>query len=497
MPPKKSLGSSARTASARPKRLPGIKYKPTAQVSNFDDSDSESDADINNGNHVKLSQTILGSHNSLKQLLSAPNSSQQEPSTPIVPKPRKRRQNQANGAESPLRESTTPLSRLKNAKALLASLPDRKRQSIHFEDIEALQPPKKRGPRRANRVLESPDSPAKPLKPLPKPRGKRNSAKRQALSENTGSNGLPKVEQLRKLENDFNLLSEQIPKRRSSYSNRGKRVSSIGNGYVAKPHSEVATSEFYKSLDTSLPEPSQVRQLLVWCFRKKLEEEEAEDESASADPAKGIAKIIKEELLKDLVKGTISTSWYSRRDEDDNAGLSGKRIVKPNAQNESNKENVEIFTRKLKQLQAEKQEWHNSFNTAVGQLLGLSVGNVKMEKLQIQALSKSSEEKYTENVLNETLILKLEESASEVQSHVPQSLEQSVDRLYHVLYQMDQAVKLAAKVKQDRLQAQVAQVVQKFLGQGQTQPTHIGCKELLRGISRLDAPKQKGSGPKS
>lgn len=498
MPPRKSLGSSAKAASARLPKLPGIKYKPTALLSKFADSDSDSDADLGNGNHVRLSQTILGSHNSLKQLLSGPSSSQPEPTTPSVPKKRGRKPKLAVAApESPLQESTTPISRLKNAAALLASPPDKKRSSIHFDDIEPIQVPKKRGRGRPRKVVPAPTSPELRVESpqiLPKPRTKRKYTRRQNVPSKSGQNGQTYVEQVSQHEIDLEPAPEHLPKRRSSYSNRGKRVLSIGNGYVAKPHSEVSATEYYKLLDTSMPEPSQVRQLLVWCFRRKLEQENENDEdSAGSNTARGIAKIIKQELLEDLVDGAISTSWYSRRDESDESTLSSKRIVRPNPLNESNKENVEIFTRKLRQLQAEKQEWHQSFDNAVAPLLGLSVVNTDLDKQQLRKhADESGQQELANDVVDEKLLERIQTTANDVKTYVPELLEESVDRLYHMLYQMGQTVKLVSKVEQDRLQAQVAQVVQKFMGRGHDQPTrHITSKELLRGISRLDAPKPK------
>lgn len=502
MPPKKSLGPRPNASSANKPRLPGIKHNPTALLIKFADSDSDSDSENGNENPIRLSQTILGSHNTLKQLLSGPSSSQPTPSTPSAPKKRGRKPKSAvTVPESPSNASTTPISRLKNATALLTSPPDKNRQSIHFDDIEALQAPKKRGrgrPPKPKPAVQSPQTPIESPQILPKPRKKRKYTKRQTALEKPEEISEEFLEQVSHHELDLADETNHMPKRRSSYSNRGKRVLSIGNGYVAKPHSEVSATEYYKLLDTSMPEPSQVRQLLVWCFRKKLEQDkDAEEYSPESETARGIAKIIKQELLRDLVDGTISTSWYSRKDDSLEDQLSSKRIIRPNPLNESNKENIEIFTRKLRLLQAERQEWHESFDKCVAPLEGLAIANNDCEDRELaKHVGNQKNIHMSEDVIGEGLLKKMQNSADEVKLYVPEKIEESVDRLYHILYQMGQTVKLVSKVERERLQPQVAQVVQKFMSRsnGADQPTrHITSKELLRGISRLDAPKSKAS----
>ncbi|SGZ51489.1 CIC11C00000000456 [Sungouiella intermedia] len=497
MPPKNLLELRPTASLASKPRLPGIKHRPTNVLSNFEDSDSDSDYGNGNGNHIRLSQTILGSHNTLKQLLSGPSSQQQEPSTPKAPKKRGRKPKVAvPPPESPLNASTTPISRLKSAAALLASPPDRKRSSIHFDDIETVPAPKKRRgrPPKAKFTAESPETPIESPQIAPKPRAKRKYTRRQKLPQSPENALEEYVEQVSHHDIDLADDSRPVPERRSSYNNRGKRVLSIGNGYVAKPHSEVSATEYYKLLDRSMPEPSQMRQLLVWCFKKMEQETDSEDGSSLSDTAKGIAKIIQQELLEDLVDGTITTSWYSRRDDKTEDRLSSKRIIRPNPLNESNKENIEIFTRKLRLLQAEKQEWHKSFDRCVAPLKSLSIVSDEVNEQKLaKHVERHNDERIVADVLGEGLLKQMQAGTDEVKESVPKKLEESVDKLYHMLYQMGQTVKLVAKVEKELLQAQVAQVVQNFMGRGYGAEStqHISCKELLRGISRLDAPKSK------
>lgn len=77
--------------------------------------------------------------------------------------------------------------------------------------------------------------------------------------------------------------------RRSSLGNRGRRASSLIDGgksngkaslfheshfhtdqNVALPHDEVESREFYKHIESGLPEPRRMKQLLTWCGTRAL-----------------------------------------------------------------------------------------------------------------------------------------------------------------------------------------------------------------------------------
>ncbi len=79
--------------------------------------------------------------------------------------------------------------------------------------------------------------------------------------------------------------------RRSSLGNRGRRASSLidsgksnGNSssspdsfimlieILALPHDKVDSSEFYKHIESGLPEPRRMKQLLMWCGTRTLME---------------------------------------------------------------------------------------------------------------------------------------------------------------------------------------------------------------------------------
>lgn len=57
-------------------------------------------------------------------------------------------------------------------------------------------------------------------------------------------------------------------RRRSSFSLRGKRVSSAHNGLCGLPHASIQPSDYYRHIDAEQSEPVRMRQLLVWCAER-------------------------------------------------------------------------------------------------------------------------------------------------------------------------------------------------------------------------------------
>lgn len=489
MPPKKN---PARNGAAKP-ALPGIKHVPRP----FGSSDSESDS----SNPPRLSQTILGAHNSLKQLLSGP------PAPAATPPKKRGRKPKARAPELPVRTASTPMSRLKRATAML-ELPQAAKRPVQFDDIA---PPRKRGRPRKNPLPASTNI----LPPQLRQKQQKRAAKTKSLPPKPNSLRPPPLPPLdmspqrgtASVFDDSDSYVEQVSHhtldlaqaeptgataRRSSYSNRGKRVLSIGNGYEAKPHSEVPEAEYYKVLDPDMPEPSRMRQLLVWCFRKKLERDGDAADSSVSDTARGISKIINQELLADLVNGDISTSWYSRGTAAEGAPVLGKRIVRPNPLNEANKESLEVFLRKLRQLEQEHATWHRAFDRSVYPLNLVAV-NADVPAGALEGyLAKSDARGMVEDVLRERMVQQMERSQQAVQTAVDTLLGPAVDRLYHVLHRMKQAVEVVERLGRERLSSQVAHVVRRYMDRAHAvADVPLRSKELLRGILRLDAPNKR------
>ncbi|OLL22869.1 Kinetochore protein mis13 isoform B [Neolecta irregularis DAH-3] len=110
---------------------------------------------------------------------------------------------------------------------------------------------------------------------------------------------------------------------RSSLGMRGKRASSMGNGFVALPHRDIGEQDFFKHISVELPGPLRMKQLLAWCGRRALDEIKGGTSGHAVSMGEGAertrvteaARAIGEEMLRDLVDNKIGTSWYNRRAE--------------------------------------------------------------------------------------------------------------------------------------------------------------------------------------
>ncbi|EXJ96045.1 hypothetical protein A1O1_01171 [Capronia coronata CBS 617.96] len=141
--------------------------------------------------------------------------------------------------------------------------------------------------------------------------------------------------------------------RRSSLGLRGRRASSLietGNSN-ALPHKEVEISDFYKHIESEgLPEPRRMRQLLTWCATRALDEKPmgTDFEDASAPAA---ARVVEEELLKELSNKSELSDWFNREDVP-----VPKRPLpeRPNPKNLQNIEKIAELEEQIKRLRAEK-----------------------------------------------------------------------------------------------------------------------------------------------
>jgi kinetochore protein Mis13/DSN1 len=137
--------------------------------------------------------------------------------------------------------------------------------------------------------------------------------------------------------------------RRSSLSLRGRRASSLietGNSN-ALPHNEVEIADFYKHIESDgLPEPRRMRQLLTWCATRCLDQKSrgAEFEDSSAIAA---ARVIEEELLKDLSNKSELSDWFSREDV---AEVPKELPVRPNPKNAQNAEKIKELEEQIQRF---------------------------------------------------------------------------------------------------------------------------------------------------
>ncbi|EEP75331.1 predicted protein [Uncinocarpus reesii 1704] len=127
-------------------------------------------------------------------------------------------------------------------------------------------------------------------------------------------------------------------KRRSSFGMRGRRASSLidSGASNALPHDKVDTADFYKHIESEdLSEPRRMRQLLTWCATRAIGEKpsgsRSEDESA-----KLAARVIQEEILKELSNRSELSDWSNREETASPAVV----VKKPNPKNIQNAEKI-------------------------------------------------------------------------------------------------------------------------------------------------------------
>ncbi|ORY87037.1 Mis12-Mtw1 protein family-domain-containing protein [Protomyces lactucae-debilis] len=160
------------------------------------------------------------------------------------------------------------------------------------------------------------------------------------------------------------LAVDNSGRRRSSLSMRGKRASSMGNGFNSQPHPDVTPADFYKHIGVEMPDPIRMKQLLGWCARRALEESKTPTSTKQTDSAlqiELIARTIEEEVLRDLADGKITTSWYGRPQEEEEARLAGvgptTRRKLPHPQNVANAKKLAEMEARLAKLKMEEEAW--------------------------------------------------------------------------------------------------------------------------------------------
>ncbi|KAG5356942.1 Kinetochore protein [Yarrowia sp. C11] len=162
---------------------------------------------------------------------------------------------------------------------------------------------------------------------------------------------------------DMRKVPAKTPER--NHDNRGRRISSLGNGFEGEPHADVDAANFYKHFEPGLPEPHKARLLLTWSGKRammnhktRMVRENAPLGLSETDEttARRIVRVIMEDIIRDMKDGKVNTSWYNRP-EFDGDDKSKPRFTKPNAQNIANAEKLALFKKRLAAQQAEIKEW--------------------------------------------------------------------------------------------------------------------------------------------
>lgn len=518
------------------------------------DSETDNDSEFYSGNlQSQPSQLLLGRKNRLNDLLASSQTSHTNNATKSGPKGKKG----GNRAKGKFEEDDGFIykrdqendknKKRKPTNSLISQLKEETNQMTNDDNLRHLdlEEPSKKKTKRETKSSKSTKPNGSKTKVNTKPNGvsRRQATKRKSNFHDDSSLHLSSPIKSPNYENFYSAYSsdeyeEQVShlkmnledsdtartrnqkapntknKRRASYHNRGKRVLSIGNGFVGVPHEDVPTSDYYKLLDTSLPEPHRMKQLLIWSFKKKLDQEEklsrskSKSETTEDQTIINIAKVIKEEVLRDLIEGQISISWYNRDDNEDETNdnmLTNKEVTLPNPLNITNEENIEIFTKKLKSLKQERSQWESSFNRSTSHIPNLKIDANQNEAdlqdyCQIRSETQDNSVDFNSTVLNNSLAEKINDNYNIVNENIPHDVETSTDKLYDASYRLSQARDLIAKLQSDKLNDKVSSLVQNYMTKHLREPLspdtsswpvpnrRITTKELLRGITRLDDP---------
>ncbi|KAJ2557814.1 hypothetical protein EV175_001120 [Coemansia sp. RSA 1933] len=190
-------------------------------------------------------------------------------------------------------------------------------------------------------------------------------------------------------------------RRRSTFSMRGKRASSIGGGFNAIPHESVDPADFYRHISPELPEPIRLRQLLAWCARRTSTPPEWPKELPEH-----VQKLLQDSLREAVddihsafERGDIATSWYHRPVASDQAADgndAAEQELQPHPENTANAELKDRLTSRISTLQAEHDAW-------VRELKRASTGHARIfDRLpkpvqQLQALDNCAVEPISKN----------------------------------------------------------------------------------------------------
>ncbi|OWB79047.1 hypothetical protein B5S32_g3256 [[Candida] boidinii] len=298
--------------------------------------------------------------------------------------------------------------------------------------------------------------------------------------------------------------------RRLSLSNRGKRLSSIGNGFVAEPHEDVPEDDFYKHLDNSLPEPHRMRQLLIWSCKRLISKEKKSNEdyklteSGYNDLSIKIANSIKEEIVKDLVDGKINTSWWVMDDDEDDNKTNGGTgndlshelsqssqnninkpiIILPNEQNQKNFKSLKMLEKRLAECKREDKTWTDCSEYELTNSSNFK--EVKIPKDYNEIIGKDAIINSSENFSKlKAVIDQLYESKENYKSKITDELEDSVDDFTHMIHKLKSVTK-ALEILSDSKMIEFSSKMRESLDKDINGEYSIDSMKLLKGFARLN-----------
>lgn len=223
------------------------------------------------------------------------------------------------------------------------------------------------------------------------------------------------------LKNDINDTSNNnIKLRRSSLNARGRRLSSVGNGFTAIPHDDIPIDELHKHIDLTLPDSHKLKQLLVWITKRLINQgwnqqnidnkekgEENYDNDYDDDELKSkgnaICKIILEEFVDDLIQGRVDIDWWGSSKSSSTKSLNDPIIVHKNKANVENENKLIFYENELKKLQRESKIWQELKVKNIGTEYDLLLKEIETSVPPTSVLDKDSqveENNRLKNIIN-------------------------------------------------------------------------------------------------
>jgi len=142
----------------------------------------------------------------------------------------------------------------------------------------------------------------------------------------------------------------------------------IADRWTAIPHEEVESGDFFKHIESGLPEPRRMKQLLTWCGARAIgEKPNTSDEESIIQMA---AREIQQQILKDFNIKSEMSDWFSRvrgmenlhqlvltmRQDDTQAH---PQPPQPNPKNLANEQRIRELEQQLARLKAEREAWES------------------------------------------------------------------------------------------------------------------------------------------
>ncbi|MCJ1461647.1 hypothetical protein MMC07_000244 [Pseudocyphellaria aurata] len=294
--------------------------------------------------------------------------------------------------------------------------------------------------------------------------------------------------------------------RRSSLGMRGRRASSlIDSGKSnALPHDEVDSSEFYKHIESGLPEPRRMRQLLTWCGTRALGEKPS---SESEDYHAGFAaREIQQQLLKDFSTKSEMSDWFSRRES-----TPPPRTPKPNPKNASNLAKIEELEQQIEHLQIERKSWDSLLRPPTAPFLSPPSPTLDPTALSADLLASSSQ-----SALLATLVPEVPSSSTDLSATKPPTesssadppntntrpslhattsaqlqklthgLEFEIDKFAESVHLLGSYIDGAGQLAEDVLALSAAALEERDrAGRERAGGAEVGVRDVLRGLSRV------------